>query len=103
MLPRRVAQSQNVGAYMAQLEGTKSRCRLVKTMTKRSSHMPMFADNATKNRARGLVRILRDQSSCGIAQLSAMRSKKANPYGPKMRFFIMYCSKTSPLYQAMNA
>src|SRR5437870_2193624 len=50
-LPRSVAQSQIVGKYMRQAEGTKSRCKLVTMMTKRSSHMPRLIDNAIRNSA----------------------------------------------------
>src|SRR4029077_17620781 len=42
MVPMNVAQSQNVGVQRPQAEGTKSRVRLMTTMTKRSSHMPIF-------------------------------------------------------------
>ena len=48
---------------MPQADGVKSRCRLVTTMTKRSTHMPMLTASATKNRAMVLVRMFFDQSS----------------------------------------
>src|SRR5947208_13367481 len=86
-LPKNAAQSQKVGTYNAQLEGTKSRCRLVATITNRSTHIPRFADNATKKSSQGVVRIFRDQSNCGITQLSAIKVQKTQPYGPKARFF----------------
>ena len=49
IVPTKVDQSQNVGAYMPHDEGRKSRCRLVTTMTKRSSHMPTFTTSAMMN------------------------------------------------------
>src|SRR5438045_1794639 len=103
MLPIRVAQSQTVGTYSLQLEGTKSRAKLVITMTNRSTHIPTFTERATKNSARVLVRTLGHQSNCGMTQLRAIKPQKIQPYGPKARFFIMDCSNTSPLYQAINA
>ena len=42
IVPMNVAQSQIVGWYMPHDDGRKSRCRLVTTITKRSSHMPML-------------------------------------------------------------
>ena len=45
----RCAQSQTVGAYMPQEDGRKSRCRLVTTITKRSSHMPTLTTIAIAN------------------------------------------------------
>src|SRR6185369_16854402 len=68
-LPSKVAQSQIVGMNRPQADGVKSRCRLVITMTNRSSHMPRFTDRATKKRATGLVRIRRDHNSWGTSTL----------------------------------
>src|ERR1700730_10200665 len=42
MVPTKVAQSQKVGLYRPQAEGTKSRVRLITTITNRSSHIPIF-------------------------------------------------------------
>ena len=53
--------------------------RLVTTITKRSTHMPMFADNATKKSNRSFVRTFRDQSNCGITQLSVIKHQKTQP------------------------
>src|SRR5437899_10613376 len=103
MLPSRVAQSQNVGMYIFQLEGTKSRAKLVTTMTNRSTHIPTLAESATRNSAISFVRIFRDHSSCGSTQLSVINTQNTQPYGPKARLRIIDISKTSPLYQAMNA
>src|SRR4051812_16149752 len=97
MLPSSVAQSQNVGKYIAQLEGTKSRCRLVTTITNRSTHMPRFTDKATKKRATVFVRTFCDQSNCGTTQFSAIKPQKTHPYEPNARWCIIALSKTSPL------
>src|SRR5436853_7634618 len=45
--PKSVIQSHLVGAYIRQIEGMKSRCRLITTITKRSSHMPQLMIKAT--------------------------------------------------------
>ncbi len=103
MLPKNVAQSQKVGVNMLHDDGTKSRCRLVMTMTKRSSHMPTFTASATRNSATRLVRTRRDQSACGTITLNSINPQNTQPYGPKARLAIMYCSKMSSLYHAMNA
>src|SRR6266849_3913302 len=58
MVPMNVAQSQNVGLYRPQAEGTKSRVRLMTTMTKRSSHMPIFTTIDMTKRTATLWRIL---------------------------------------------
>src|SRR5689334_17530999 len=88
-LPSNVAQSQIVGTYMAQLEGTKSRCKLVTTMTNRSTHIPRFTERATRKRASSWVRTRLDQSNCGTIQFRVIKPQKTQPYGPKARFHIM--------------
>src|SRR5439155_18285025 len=103
MLPKSVAQSQKVGKYICQLEGRKSRCKLVTTMTKRSTHIPRFTDRAMKNRTTGLVRTPFDQSACGTTTLRKIKVQKIHAYGPRARFAIMERSNSSPLYQLMNA
>src|SRR5665213_2515309 len=102
-LPASVAQSQNVGRYIPQADGVKSRCKLTTTMTKRSTHIPALMPSATKNSASGCVRTRRIQSSCGIKTLRSISAQKIQPYGPNARLAIMYCSKISPLYHDMNA
>src|SRR5712664_2299340 len=69
IVPMNVAQSQKVGLYRPQAEGTKSRVRLMTTMTKRSSHMPIFTTMDMKKRKGTLWRILKDQSVCGSRML----------------------------------
>ena len=72
MVPKKVAQSQNVAEYMPQAEGMKSRVRLTTTITKRSSHMPVFTTIESKNRSTVLVRILWNHSNCGTMMLHRM-------------------------------
>ena len=48
---------------MCHAEGVKSRCRLVMTMTKRSSHMPTLIESATRKSSTVLVRTRRDHSN----------------------------------------
>src|SRR5262245_34806005 len=72
IVPRYVAQSQRVGVYIPQEEGRKSRCRLVTTMTKRSSHIPMLTMIETTNSTGMLERILRDHSTWGATPLHRM-------------------------------
>src|SRR5713101_4638045 len=69
IVPMNVAQSQNVALYRPQAEGTKSRVRLMTTMTKRSSHMPIFTTIDMMKRTATLWRILYDQRSCGSRML----------------------------------
>ena len=56
---------------MPQAEGMKSRCRLVTTMTKRSSHIPVWITSEITNSASTFCRILRrpEKPSAGIAIL----------------------------------
>ena len=69
IVPRKVDQSQNVGAYMPQDEGRKSRCRLSTMMTKRSSHMPTLTTSAMMKSSGTLVRTRLNQSICGMTTL----------------------------------
>src|SRR3954471_12481668 len=69
MVPMKVDQSQNVGAYMPHDEGRKSRCRLSTMITKRSSHMPMLTMIEITNSAGTVVRIFLNHSSCGMTTL----------------------------------
>src|SRR6187200_843924 len=50
--PSKVAQSKNVGEYIPHDDGRKSRCKLVTTITKRSSHIPNRMTNDTPNNSR---------------------------------------------------
>src|SRR5439155_3005785 len=102
-LPNNVAQSQMVGKNIPHDDGTKSRCKLVMTITKRSSHIPRLMDNATRNSAMRLRRTRADQSACGISTFTSISSQKIQPYGPNARLVIMYCSKMSPLYHDIKA
>ena len=103
MLPNSVAQSQMVGKNIPHDDGTKSRCKLVITITNRSSHIPRLIDNATRNSAMRLRRTRADQSACGMTTFTNISSQKIQPYGPSTRLVIMYWSKMSPLYHDMKA
>ncbi len=54
---------------MPQDEGRKSRCRLVTTMTKRSSHMPTLTNMAMIQASTGEVRKRFIQRSCTTSTL----------------------------------
>src|SRR5437879_8083140 len=103
MLPKRVAQSQTVGKNIPHDDGTKSRCKLVTTMTNLSIHIPRLIANATKKSATRFRRMRADQSACGTNTLKNISAQKIQPYGPNARLVIMYGTKMSPLYQDMNA
>ena len=92
-----------VGLNRPQDEGRKSRCKLVTTMTNRSSHMPMFTTIEITKRIGTLVRTLLNHRNCGVTTLQKMSSAYAHQYGPVMRFHIMNVSYRLPLYHAMNA
>src|SRR4029077_12469244 len=103
MVPMNVDQSQNVGAYIPQDEGRKSRCRLVTMMTNRSSHMPTFTMIEMTNSAGTLVRTRLNHRACGVAMLQKIRAQYCSAYGPVIRLIGTTPSYRSPLYQAMNA
>src|SRR4051812_597738 len=103
IVPSNIAQSHRVGMNIPQLDGAKSRCKLVITMTNRSTHIPTFTDAATKNKCIGRVRTSLDQSACGTRTFRNIRHQNIQPYGPKARLYIMYLSNTSPLYHAVKA
>src|SRR5690242_12732777 len=89
MLPPSVSQSHQVGLKTAQLDGTKSRCRLCTMIMKRSSHIPKFAESAVKKSNKGLVRTRRDQAAWGMRTFVAINSQNAQPYaGPNARLNI---------------
>src|ERR1051326_6467494 len=69
MVPTKIATSQRVNQYMPQELGTKSRWRLITTITKRSSHMPVFTTSETKKSLVGEERTLLNHSDCGIRML----------------------------------
>ena len=98
-----VIQSQRVPQYIPHDDGMKSRCRLVTTMTKRSSHMPMLTTIATQKSSPGVVRTRRNQSHCGVMMLQKTRTQYIGQYGPVMRFQIMKPSYVFALYQPKNA
>src|SRR5579885_2608365 len=103
IVPTKVPQSQIVGEYMPHDEGRKSRCRLVTTMTKRSSHMPTLTISEMTNSTGTLVRIFLNHSACGIAMLQRISAQYDHQYGPVERLTGTNHSNLSALYQATNA
>src|SRR5215468_5043663 len=73
MVPSRVMMSHLVGQYMPQELGIKSRCRLITTITKRSSHIPHWMTQETRNRPSGDERTLLNHSDCGVMMLQRIR------------------------------
>src|SRR5438874_8285499 len=76
MLPKSVAQSQTVGKNIPHDDGTKSRCKLVITITNRSVHMPRSMQSATPRSVTGLRRIHGDHRACGTSTLKNMIAQK---------------------------
>jgi hypothetical protein len=72
IVPANMLKSQRVGAYMAQDEGRKSRCRLVTMMMKRSSHMPTLTSSDRMKSSGMLSRTLRNQNSWIMTALMAI-------------------------------
>ena len=68
-LPSSMPRSTQVGVNMCQLEGRKSRERLVTMITKRSNHMPTFTHMATSMITHRLVRSRLDQNNWGASTL----------------------------------
>src|SRR3954468_2271573 len=69
MVPTNIDQSQTVGVYMPHDDGRKSLCRLVTTITKRSSHMPTPTTSEIRKSASVLCLIFLIQRNCGVTTL----------------------------------
>src|SRR5262245_41224702 len=69
IVPIYVPQSQMVGRYMPHDDGRKSRCRLVTTMTKRSSHIPTLTTSETTKSTGALSRTRLNHNTCGPTTL----------------------------------
>src|ERR1700694_5796776 len=69
MVPMKIIRSHLVNQYIPQELGRKSRCRLVTTITKRSSRIPVLTTRATQKSFQGVERTLLNHSNCGIAIL----------------------------------
>jgi hypothetical protein len=102
LVPMKVDQSQNVGAYMPHDEGRKSRCRLVTMMMRRSSHMPTLTTSDNTKSTTTLSRTRFSQRIWGATTLQKSSPQYANAYGPVSRLSGTNPSYTSALYQAMN-
>src|SRR5438045_1460826 len=68
-VPTNMAQSHCVGWYMPHDDGTKSRCRLVTTITNRSSHMPMLTTIEMSQSKSKLPRTFLIHRNCGVTML----------------------------------
>src|SRR5262245_18609782 len=94
--------STQVGTKYDQLDGRKSRCKLVTMMTKRSNHMPTFTRMDIVNRIHGVLRAFLNQKICGVITLHVNMIQNAQAYGPKARLRNTKRSTSSPLYQAVK-
>src|SRR5215468_3112578 len=99
MCPSICPTSTQVGTKYDQLDGKKSRCRLVTMMTKRSNHMPTFTSIEVPKISQGFVRAFFHQKICGLSTLQVTMIQYAQPYGPKARFRNTNNSTSLPLYQ----
>ena len=103
-MPASVTQSQIVPWYMPQDDGMKSRCRLVTTITYRSSHIPMFMTRAMDSKTHGRDRTHADQRNCGVTHVAGdQQPVVSRRRGRSCGWTAKYCSNTLPLYQAMKA
>ena len=75
IVPKNVIRSQRVGQYIPHDEGRKSRCRLVTTISNRSSHMPTLTNIEMKKSIAGDVRMLLIHRNCGITMLQRIRDQ----------------------------
>src|SRR5437016_4144331 len=87
-VPTYVDQSQKVGWYMPHDEGRKSRCRLVTTITKRSSHMPTLTNMATMNRPTTPVRTILIQMNWGATMLQTTSAAEQCQEGQNWRLWM---------------
>ena len=78
-------------------EGTKSRCRLVTMMTKRSSHMPTLTNMATIQTPTEEVRIRLIHRVWMASTLHRISIHQDQRMGPSMRFITMKLSYWLPL------
>src|ERR1022692_485047 len=70
--PTKVITSHLVGVYIPHDDGRKSRCRLVTTMMKRSSHMPTPTISDIIHKATALARNRLDHNIWGARALQAI-------------------------------
>src|SRR6266568_7792117 len=72
-VPINIAQSHCVGWYMPQDDGRKSRCKLVTTITKRSSHMPMLTTIEISQSNNRFPRTFLIHKNCGVMMLHRIK------------------------------
>src|SRR5580704_6534420 len=82
-VPMKVKASTQVGEYIRQADGRKSRCNEITKITNRSNHMPALAHIETKKTMVQFLRKARTHISCGITTLQANIVQDAHQYGPK--------------------
>ena len=68
-LPINSPKSHTVGMNIPQLEGRKSRCSDVTTITNRSNHIPTLTKIAIMNETQSDVRSFLNQNNCGVTTL----------------------------------
>src|SRR5690242_18907579 len=86
-----------VGAYIAQLDGRKSRCKDVTMITNRSNHIPTLM-RIDKTKMAGIqVRSFLIQKSWETRALHPDIIKYAHAYGPRLRLIITKISFGLPL------
>src|SRR5262249_32828135 len=102
IVPNNRPKSTQVGLYIAQLEGKKSRWRETTTITNRSDHIPTFTSIETIQVATTLVRIFLAQNTCGARTLQKISNQNMYANAPNIRLATENSSYLSALYQPMN-
>src|ERR1041385_3092275 len=74
-VPMNMLQSHGDGWYMPHDDGKKSRCKLVTTITKRSSHMPMLTTNESSHSISRLLRIFLIHKNWGVTILHRINAQ----------------------------
>src|SRR5262249_19917739 len=75
IVPMNIAQSHWLGEYMPHDDGRKSRWRLVTTMTKRSSHIPILTNTEINHRNKTFPRIFLNHRNCGVRPLQRISAQ----------------------------
>ena len=75
IVPTNMDQSHIVGWYKPHDEGRKSLCKLVTTITNRSSHIPILTMNDMIQRATRFDLIFLDHKNCGVTMLQRIKDQ----------------------------
>src|ERR1043165_3485736 len=75
IVPINIAQSHCVGLYMPHEEGRKSRCRLVTTITNRSSHIPILTITEIIHSKTKFARTFLNQRNWGVNPLQKISAQ----------------------------